>query len=126
MEVERDLLEQANNVATLGECFAWMQRCDKCIERLEERSRAKFPRLSIGNRQSLVARIARLEDAKIQLQRRFTHFDGDYTGTNSSDLERLVWREIDTAFKNHIMISAVINFKHIEPRQFLEDERVKL
>jgi len=80
VEIERDLLEQANNVATLRECFAWMQRCDEYIERLEERSRAKLPRLSIENRQSLVTKIARLEDAKIQLQRRFIHFGGDYTG----------------------------------------------
>jgi len=50
MKIERDLLEQADNVAALGECFAWMQRCDECIERLEERGRAKLPRLSIGNR----------------------------------------------------------------------------
>jgi len=62
VEIECNLLEQTNNVATLGEYFAWMQRCDECIEWLEERSRAKLPRLSIGNRQSLVVRIARLED----------------------------------------------------------------
>jgi len=121
VENERDLLEQANNVATLEECFAWLQRCDECIEQLEKRSRAKRPRLSIGNKQSLVARIARLENAKIQLQRRFIHFGGDYMGTNSNDAERLIWREIDTAFENRIMIGAVINFKHIEPHQFLED-----
>jgi len=71
VENERDLLEQANNVATLGEYLAWLQRCDECIERLEEHSRAKYPRLSIGNRQSLVAGIARLEGAKIRLQKRF-------------------------------------------------------
>jgi len=65
VENERDLLKQANNVTTLGVCFAWLQRCDECIEWLEERSHAKRPRLSIGNRQFLVARIARLEDAKI-------------------------------------------------------------
>jgi len=65
-EIKRDLLEQANNnVATLGKCFAWMQQCDECIERFEERSCAKLLRLSIGNRQSLVARIALLEGAKI-------------------------------------------------------------
>jgi len=121
VEIERDLLGQVNNVATLGECFAWMQRCNECIERLEERSCAKLPRLSIGNRQSLVARIVRLEGAKIQLQRRFIHFGGDYTGTTNSGAERLVWREIDTAFESRIMTGAVINFKHIEPRQFLED-----
>jgi len=124
VEIERDLLEQANNVVTLEECFAWIQRCDKCIERVEEHSRAmKLPQLSIGNRQSLVARIAQLEGAKIQLQRRFIHFNDDYTGTNSSDAERLVWREIDTVFENRIMTGAVINFKHIKPRQFLEDAR---
>jgi len=61
-----------------------------------------------------MARIARLEGEKIQLQRRFIYFGGDYmAGTNNSDAERLVWR--DTAFENRIMIGAVINFKHIEP-----------
>jgi len=126
VENERDLLQQADRVASLSECFTWLQQCDECIKRIEERSRAKLPRLSIGNRQSLVARIARLEGAKIQLQRRFfIHFGDDYTGasSSSSDAERLVWREIDTAFENRIMTGAVINFKHIEPRQFLEDAR---
>jgi len=47
MKNERDLLEQANNVATLGEFLALLQRCDECIEPLEERSRAKRPRLEI-------------------------------------------------------------------------------
>jgi len=57
------------------------------------------------------------------LQRRFIHFGSDYTGTNSSDAERLVWREIDTAFESRILTGAAINFKHIEPRQFFEDVR---
>jgi len=29
--------------------------------------------------------------------------------------------EINTAFENHILTSAVINADYIEPRQFLED-----
>jgi len=122
-EIERDLLEQANNVAILGECFAYMQRYDECIERLEECIRAKLPRLSIRNRQSLITRIEQLEREKIQLQRRFLHFGDDYTSTSSSDVEKLVWREIVTAFENCIMTGTVINFKHIEPCQFLEDAR---
>jgi len=73
VENERDLLQQADWVASLSKCFTWLQQCDECIERIEERSRAKLPRLSIGNRQSLVARIARLEGVKIQLQRRFLY-----------------------------------------------------
>ncbi|KYN27574.1 hypothetical protein ALC57_03033 [Trachymyrmex cornetzi] len=39
--VERELLEQCDQIATLAECFAWLQRCDECIERLEELCRAK-------------------------------------------------------------------------------------
>jgi len=42
--VERELLEQCGQVATLVECFAWLQRCNECIEQLEELCRAKHPR----------------------------------------------------------------------------------
>ncbi|KYN09191.1 hypothetical protein ALC57_18704 [Trachymyrmex cornetzi] len=56
--VERELLEQCGQVATLVKCFAWLQRCDECIERLEELCHAKRPRLAVGHRQSVVARIA--------------------------------------------------------------------
>jgi len=56
--VERELLEQCGQVATLVEYFAWLQRCDECIEQLEELCRAKHPRLAVGHRQFVVARIA--------------------------------------------------------------------
>ena len=42
--VERELLEQCGQVATLVECFAWLQRCDECIEQLEELCRTSAPR----------------------------------------------------------------------------------
>jgi len=103
-------------MSLLWESFTWLQCCNECIERLEEHTR---PQLSIGNRQSLVARIARLEGAKTRLQRCFIHFGSDYTDTNSS--ERLVWREIDIAFENLILTGAVINDDYIEPQQFLKD-----
>jgi len=35
----------------------------------------------------------------------------------------LRWRKIDMAFESRILTGAVINFKHIESRQFLEDAR---
>jgi len=35
----------------------------------------------------------------------------------------LGWRAIDAAFERHIVTGAVINSKHIEPRQFFEDAR---
>jgi len=35
VEIERDLLEQANNVATLGECFATMQRVHRRARRTQ-------------------------------------------------------------------------------------------
>jgi len=77
--------------------------------------------MSIGNRSSLMARIARLESIKTQLQRRFIYFGGNNTGTNSNDTENFVWRKIDTAFENRILSDAMINTDYIEPRQFLED-----
>ncbi|KAL6263078.1 hypothetical protein P5V15_005879 [Pogonomyrmex californicus] len=100
------------------ECFAWLQRCDECIEQLEELNRVKRSRLTVANRQSAMARIARLAGAKIQLERRFVHVGGEYA---SRDTGSLVWREIDTAFESRILIGAVINMDYIEPRQFLKD-----
>ncbi|KYN05511.1 hypothetical protein ALC62_03548 [Cyphomyrmex costatus] len=115
--VERELLEQCGRVATLAECFAWTQRCDECVESLEELCRTKHPRLAVGHRQFAVARIARLAGARTQLERRFVHVCG-----GGDDRDRsLAWREIDAAFERRILTGAVINFEHIEPRQFLED-----
>ena len=117
-QVERELFEQAGRVATLVECFAWLQRCDEFIQRLEEHSHLKRPRLAVGHKQSLVARIVRLEGEKTRLQRRFVHVGGNYASDNA---ERLVWREIDIAFENRVLTGAIINTNYIEPRQFLED-----
>ncbi|XP_071576945.1 uncharacterized protein [Temnothorax nylanderi] len=132
-ETERDLLERSDQIATLGEYLAWAQRCEEFIERLEEDCRSKRPRLSIretnnpGHRQSLVARIARLEGAKTLLQRRFVHIGGEYAAGSSSgneNVERLVWREIDAAFESRVLTGAVINTNYIEPQKFLEDAEV--
>ncbi|KAG5342008.1 DPOM polymerase, partial [Acromyrmex heyeri] len=121
--VERELLEQCGQVATLVECFSWLQRCDECIEQLEELCHAKRPRLAIGYRQSAVARIARFAGAKLQLERRFMHVSGEYaSGEYANGNERsFVWREIDAAFESRILTGAMINSNHIEPRQFLND-----
>ncbi|KAL6257704.1 hypothetical protein P5V15_011284 [Pogonomyrmex californicus] len=56
--VERELLEQCSQI--LVECFAWLQRCDKCIKQLEELSRVKRSRFTVANRRSVMAKIARL------------------------------------------------------------------
>ena len=117
--VEHELLEQCGQVATLVECFMWLQRCDECIEWLEELCHAKCPRLAVGHRQSVVARIMRLVGAKTQLERRFVHVDGGYA---SRDERSLAWREIDAAFESRILMGAVVNMDYIEP-QFLEDAR---
>ena len=93
--VERELLEQV----ALVECFAWLQRCNEYIEQLEELCRAKRSRF--GHRQSAVARIARLAGAKSQLERRFVHIGDEYVSSNERSL---VWREINAAFENRILV----------------------
>ncbi|XP_036149901.1 uncharacterized protein LOC118647940 [Monomorium pharaonis] len=119
-QVERELSEQADRIATLDECFTWLQRCDEFMQQLEEHNRVKRPRLAVGQRQSLVARIARLEGKKTRLQRRFVHV-GDNYATASNNADRLVWREIHTAFENRVLTGVVNNVNYIEPRTFLED-----
>ncbi|KYM96454.1 hypothetical protein ALC62_12892 [Cyphomyrmex costatus] len=120
--VERELLEQCGRVAILGECFAWLEQCNECIESLEELCRANRPRLTpVGHRQSAVARIARLEGARTLLEQRFVHVGHGVGGGDREDDGSLAWREIDAAFANRVLTGAVINSGHIEPRQFLED-----
>ncbi|XP_011859566.1 PREDICTED: uncharacterized protein LOC105557042 [Vollenhovia emeryi] len=117
---EQDLVERADGITTLGDYLGWLQQCHECIAELEEHSHVKRPRLSIGSRQSLVARIARLESVKCRVERRFVHFGGGGVGTSRAQLS---WREIDTAFENRVLTGAVINAEYIEPRKFLEDAR---
>ena len=116
-QTENDLREQAAQLTTLEEFQAWEQRCDECIASLNEHNRThKRPRLSIGYRQSVITRIVRLEKLKDSVRGRFVHVGA---GHNAG----LRWCEIDTAFESRILTGAVINSKHIEPRQFLEDAR---
>ncbi|KYM95737.1 hypothetical protein ALC62_13644, partial [Cyphomyrmex costatus] len=110
-DIERDLIQQANQLSTREEYVAWEQRCDEFIESLEEQ-RIKRTRLSIGNRQSVIARIARLESLKESVSGRFVYVGAKYG---------LRWREIETAFESRILTGAVINSNHIEPCRFLED-----
>jgi len=114
-QTERDLTEQAAQLNTREEFITWEHRCDKFIESLEEQSRIKRPRLSIDE-QSLITRIARLENLKDSVHGCFVQVGARYSAG-------LRWRKIDTAFESRILTGAIINFKHIEPRQFLEDAR---
>jgi len=75
-QTERDLVEQTARLNTREDYIAWEQRCDEFIEILDEHSRIKRLRLSIGNRQSLVARIARVEDS---VRRSFVHAGAEYS-----------------------------------------------
>ncbi|XP_071574625.1 uncharacterized protein [Temnothorax nylanderi] len=117
--MEQELLDQSTLLNSREDFAAWEQRCDEFIESLEEQSRIKRPRLSIGLKQSLVACIARLEGLKDSVRQRFVHVGAGYSASET----RLRWREIDTAFESRILTGVVINSKHIDPHQFLKDAR---
>jgi len=87
-QMEHNLREQAARLNTRKEYIAWEQRCDEFIESLEEQSRIKRPRLSIGVKQSLIARIAQLENLKDSVRGRFVQAGAGYSAG-------LRWREID-------------------------------
>ncbi|XP_076638285.1 uncharacterized protein LOC143350581 [Colletes latitarsis] len=113
---EQELYEQAAQLRSMEEYNLWEHRFGDYLDSLEEQSRIKRLRLSIGEKQSLIARIARLESLKDSTRNRFVHAGAGHSA-------RLRWREIDTAFVNRILTGAVINSNHIEPRNFLEDAR---
>lgn len=114
MQLESNVLEQSTRLNSREDFVAWEQLCEECLERLEEHSRNKRQRLSVGVRHSLVAKIARLERLKTELRRQFVRTGAGYG---------LTWREIDTAYANRILTGSVINVNHVEPRHFLEDAR---
>ncbi|XP_071653829.1 uncharacterized protein [Temnothorax longispinosus] len=92
-QTERDLLELSDQLKT---------RCSAKRQRLSNNP-------TIGQRQSLVARIARLEGVKSRLERQFIHSGGDYANAGTSGNTRaaeLVWREIDAGFETRIMTGA--------------------
>ncbi|KYM94338.1 hypothetical protein ALC62_15040 [Cyphomyrmex costatus] len=98
--LERELLEHCGRVATLDECFAWLERCNECNECIESlECRAKRPRLTVGHRQSAVARIARLEGARTLLEQRHVNLlyvqDGDGHFVCIKHLSRLVSAQIN-------------------------------
>ena len=114
-QVERQLLDQSARLISQEEYLAWEERCNECIESLEEQSRVKRPRLSIGVRQSVVARITRLEGLKHSLRGRFVREGAGHSSTG------LLWREIDAAFESRVLTGTVLNSNYIEPRNFLQD-----
>ncbi|XP_011054128.1 PREDICTED: uncharacterized protein LOC105145921 [Acromyrmex echinatior] len=92
-QVERELLEQCDQVAILMECFSWLQRCDECIEQFEELCRAKRPRLTIDTD------------------------NPRWRGSYDSRVQSWNWSDGSCT----LVASAVINSNHIEPWRFLED-----
>ncbi|XP_025265533.1 uncharacterized protein LOC105250885 [Camponotus floridanus] len=113
--MEEQILREQSALLDSKDYIEWKQLCDKYIELLEEL--IKRPQLSIGNRHSLSARIACLKELKNSVRRRFA-------GAGCSARQNgLVWREIDTAFESRVSTGAVINYNHIEPRQFLDDAK---
>ncbi|KYN39706.1 hypothetical protein ALC56_05909 [Trachymyrmex septentrionalis] len=131
--VERELLEQCSQVATLVECFVWLQRCDECIERLEELCRAERPRLTVGHRQSVVARIARhareivLERVQDAVERHGsakvnTTFNGEFATNNKRDIKsintknREIYRYTDLRewYEQHIIEPSSTSLKEFQ------------
>lgn len=109
-----DLIENAANVADEDAYRVWERRCDECLRSLRERCRVG-PTIT-GTVSSIVAQIARLEGARYELRRRFVH-----VGAGHGDGRAYSWVEIETAFDRRVMTGAVINSRHVDPREFLNE-----
>ena len=80
-------------LSTIDEFSAWKQRCDEFIESLEEQNRIKRPRLSINNRQSLIACITRFESLKESVREDLYIWalDTDSVGASSKRRPKIVF-----------------------------------
>ncbi|XP_024880092.1 dedicator of cytokinesis protein 6-like [Temnothorax curvispinosus] len=111
--MEQELLEQSTLLNSREDFAAWEQRCDEFIESLEEQSRIKRPRLSIGLKQSLVACIARLESLKDSVSENF------YVDMNSERLKRMLGGHIAYSDVNTLTRKCVLSINKPSPDLFL-------
>jgi len=115
--VERELLEQCGQVATLMEyCVTETMRQ---VHRAAQRTLSC--QASLKHKQSVMAKIARLADAKTQLKR-FVHIDGKHASGRVHEWRQKISRLArDWRRENHVLIDVVVNANYIEPWRFLED-----
>jgi len=109
--VERELLEQCGQVATLFRVAATMRRAHRATRRTL--SDAKRPRLAVGHRQYTVTKIARLAGAKTQLKCLYT-----LASTRMASTRQKISCLARDAFENRVPTGVVINANYIEPRRF--------
>ncbi|XP_077278952.1 uncharacterized protein LOC143906629 [Temnothorax americanus] len=96
-QTERDLLELSDQVTTLGEYFTWTLQCAEFVEQLETRARnfrSSAKRPPIGQRQSLVVRIARLEVN--------TAFNGEFVAGDKRDNKSICTNNIELCRTSHL------------------------
>ncbi|XP_043287832.1 uncharacterized protein [Venturia canescens] len=108
---------QVTLLRTLEQYLVWEHQYDTLIESLEAQVRLKQSRLiKTGWHYAVTSQILRLECLKQVTHQRFIHWGGGV----SNDCG-LIWREIESAFGNHLSTGVVINRDHIDPRKFLLD-----
>lgn len=84
----------------------------------------KNKNLSIGCQKKLLSNISHLKTFRIRLKQSYTHAKGGSLQKNKrKDVRssRVKWEEIKTAFSKRIRTGVIINLKHIDIFQFLED-----
>ncbi|KYN13228.1 hypothetical protein ALC57_14592 [Trachymyrmex cornetzi] len=107
--VER-VLEQCGQVATLMECFAWLERCEECIERLEELCRAKHARETVL--EQVRDAVERHGSAKVNIA-----FNGEFA-TNDALNPAEKYTERESSYPHY---TAVLNLAGIEFPMNLKD-----
>ncbi|XP_071628719.1 uncharacterized protein [Temnothorax longispinosus] len=104
-EEDRDLIEFATGLDSSDAYREWERRCEERLASLRERCREKTRPTYTGTLNSLIVRVARLEEARNALRQRFPQVGAGHGEPSTGFL----WTEIETAFESHVLTGAVIN-----------------
>lgn len=134
--MDRNLEEQLNLVKNETEFEEWLAECNRSIRLLE---RCLKSRITVGESQRLISILAQTKCLRLRAQRsRYVRRGAGYASTSVDQpstsrrttvaenvvlRRQLVWENIESAFISRMRTGAIVNFDHLDPREFLHDAR---
>ena len=113
------LFQMATCLRTIVEFRDWVNQCDTCLQLIVEYQCNE--ELSVASKQSLASLIARTKTLRAIVQARFSRVGLGVSGRSTTP--KIVWEDVETAFRNRISTGAVINVGYIDLHKFLEGVR---
>ena len=100
---------------SVAEFRDWVNQCDTCLRLVIEYQCGEG--VSMASKQRLASLITRIKTLRTIVRVRFSRVGLGVSGRLATP--KVVWEDVDTAFRNRISTGTVNNVGYIDPRQFL-------